>query len=96
MGAFAVGYADVVIITSDNPRHEDPQSIIDHIVAGIPEDGRKKVICELDREKAIIKAYQLSNPQSVILLLGKGPDEYQIIGDLKVPFSERAILSAQR
>lgn len=96
MGALAAQYADVVIITTDNPRHEEPQAIIDEIFSGISENNKNKVICELDREKAIIKAYALSTSHSVILLLGKGPDEYQIVGDTKVPFSEREILIAQR
>ncbi|MDR3550359.1 MAG: UDP-N-acetylmuramoyl-L-alanyl-D-glutamate--2,6-diaminopimelate ligase [Candidatus Babeliales bacterium] len=92
MGAVAAQIADVVILTSDNPRTEDPQMIVQDILAGISEDNMHKVICDLDREQAIKKAYAQSKAGSVIMLLGKGPDEYQIIGDKKTYFSESAIV----
>lgn len=93
MGALAAEYADTVILTSDNPRSEDPQKIIESIKAGIPDSYEKKVYIELDRKKAIEKAYQLSHEDSIILILGKGPDEYQIVGRDKIYFSEAAILA---
>lgn len=92
MGAVAAQIADVVILTSDNPRTEDPQMILQDILAGICPDNMHKVICDLDREQAIKKAYAQSKAGSVIMLLGKGPDEYQIIGDKKTYFSESAIV----
>lgn len=94
MGAIAAQYADLVIITSDNPRSEDPQIIIDEILQGIPCDKQCKVVCDPDRERAIIKAYAHSKSYSVIMLLGKGPDEYQLIGNQKFHFSEKAIVQA--
>jgi len=92
MGAIAASIADVVIITSDNPRFEDPSIIADDIFHGIPAHMRYKVVCELDRKKAIEQACFLSDQGSIIALLGKGPDEYQIIGKTKHYFSERTIL----
>lgn len=92
MGSIAARYGHVLILTSDNPRSEDPDFIADEVFAGIPQQAHNKVIRELDREKAIHKAYECSQPGSIVVLLGKGPDEYQIIGKTKFPFSESAIL----
>ena len=92
MGAIAARYGNTLILTSDNPRSEDPNCIADEIFAGIPQDVHSKVIREIDREKAIRKAYELSCSGSVLALLGKGTEDYQIIGKTKFPFSEAAIL----
>lgn len=96
MGAIAAQLADLVVITSDNPRSENPQTIIDEIFAGIACEHHYKVTCVRDRETAIIKAYALSQPNSVIMLLGKGNQEYEIIGNQKLPFSEAAIIKSLR
>lgn len=90
MGGIAERYADCIVLTSDNPRSEDPKVITDNILAGISE--RNKVIIELDREQAIRQAYALSRPGTIIVLLGKGPDEYQLVQGVKIPFSEASIL----
>lgn len=92
MGAIAAKYTDNIILTSDNPRFEDPNQIIDQIKKGIPKEYIDKVFVELDRETAIKKAYSLSNNKDIILLLGKGPDEYQITNGKKSYFSESEIL----
>lgn len=92
MGAIAVQYGDVLVLTSDNPRSEDPCCIVDDIMEGIQPAQQHKVYIELDRERAILKAYELSEKGAIIALLGKGPDEYQIIKDEKIYFSEREIL----
>ncbi len=94
MGQLMAECADQVIITSDNPRSENPEDIAAAIYAGVPVDKKDKVQCELDREKAICKAYALSRERTIIALLGKGPDEYQIVGATKYPFSERNILKS--
>jgi UDP-N-acetylmuramoyl-L-alanyl-D-glutamate--2,6-diaminopimelate ligase len=94
MGNIAAQWADVIILTADNPRSEDPQDIINQIIAGIEQSQQKKVMCELDRKKAIELAYQHTKPSSIILLLGKGPDEYQLIGGQKFYFSEREIIQS--
>lgn len=92
MGAIAANYADNVILTTDNPRSEDPKDIIAAIQVGIDQKYAYKVQCEPDREQAIKAAYALSKPGSIIALLGKGPVEYQHVKETKIPFSEASIL----
>lgn len=92
MGSIAASYADRIILTSDNPRDEDPRVIVKDIQGGIDEKESHKVTIELDRKKAIVDACQMSKRGSIIALLGKGNDEYQIIGDKKYYFSEREIV----
>ncbi|MCL4229911.1 UDP-N-acetylmuramoyl-L-alanyl-D-glutamate--2,6-diaminopimelate ligase [Candidatus Dependentiae bacterium] len=98
MGNIATQHADLVFITIDNPRSENPQTIIDQIYHGVSSSSRYRVIKELDRERAIVEAYRLSRSDSIIALLGKGPDEYQLVAGIKHVFSEKSIilrLSAQ-
>jgi UDP-N-acetylmuramoyl-L-alanyl-D-glutamate--2,6-diaminopimelate ligase len=92
MGNIASQIADIVIITSDNPRLENPCDIAEHIIAGVSSENQYKIVQELDRKKAIEAAYHFSDNGSLIALLGKGPDEYQIIGTIKHYFSEREIV----
>jgi UDP-N-acetylmuramoyl-L-alanyl-D-glutamate--2,6-diaminopimelate ligase len=94
MGAVAALYADILMITSDNPRGEDPVRIMDDIIQGVPENVRDRVRCEVDREQAIRKAYSLSQSDSIIAILGKGTDEYQIFHTDKIPFSETRIVQS--
>jgi len=94
MGAIAEEYADEIFLTTDNPRSEEALDIVNQIQAGM--SGRTSVTIELDREQAIRKAYALSNEGTVLMLLGKGPVEYQHIKDQKIPFSEVAILRSLR
>lgn len=92
LGQLMADFADHIFITTDNPRSENPADIIAAIYAGIPADKKAKATCELDRESAIKKAVALSKHNSIIALLGKGPEQYQIIGTQKVPFSEKNII----
>jgi len=92
MGFIASNIADTVILTSDNPRQEDPQDIVNDIRAGVVPHNEHKIVVELDREAAIQAAYKLSSKGSIIALLGKGPDEYQMIGSVKHYFSESFIV----
>ena len=92
MGVIAAQIADVVFITSDNPRLEDPRIIAHDLVRDIPEHLSHKIVQELDRQKAIEQACLLSHHGSIIALLGKGPDEYQIVGTTKHYFSEQRIV----
>lgn len=92
MGDIASHIADIIVVTSDNPRLEDPMVIADNIIQGVPQSLQHKIVQELDRKRAIEFAYQLSDNGSIIVLLGKGPDEYQIIGTTKHFFSERQIV----
>jgi UDP-N-acetylmuramoyl-L-alanyl-D-glutamate--2,6-diaminopimelate ligase len=92
MGKIAAKFADKVILTTDNPRTEDPYQIVRDIMEGISKTLQHKIICELDREKAIKKGYSYSRKNSIIVLLGKGNEEYQLIGNKKIYFSEKIIL----
>jgi UDP-N-acetylmuramoyl-L-alanyl-D-glutamate--2,6-diaminopimelate ligase len=94
MAQLMAEYADRVILTTDNPRSENPADIIAAMYAGIAQDKKQIVECEIDREVAIKKAYNASRTNSIIALLGKGPDEYQIYGTVKQPFSERKIIQS--
>jgi len=92
MGNIASQIADIVIVTSDNPRLENPCDIAEHIIAGVSSENQYKIVQELDRKRAIQAAYHFSDNGSIIALLGKGPDEYQLIGTTKHYFSEREIV----
>jgi len=94
MGEIAAQYADQVILTADNPRTEDLVTIIDDIQKGIAPEQAHKVAVVYDREDAIHYAYRFSKPGTIVMLLGKGPDEYQIVGTNKMHFSEAAIVKA--
>ncbi|HEX7120627.1 MAG TPA: UDP-N-acetylmuramoyl-L-alanyl-D-glutamate--2,6-diaminopimelate ligase [Longimicrobiales bacterium] len=89
MGAVAERWADVPIVTSDNPRTEDPELIIDEIVAGMPQGRHLRVT---DRRAAIARALELAEPEDLVLLAGKGHETYQIVGKEKRPFDERRIV----
>ncbi len=87
MGAIAEQYADKVIVTSDNPRSENPQQIITDILAGLK--SVNDVIVEPDRELAIKEAYKLANANDVVLVAGKGHEDYQILADETIHFDDR-------
>ncbi len=92
MGSIAVELADYVILTSDNPRTEDPQKIILDIEIGIKKTGRTNYEVIIDRKDAIFRAIKLAEPKDIILLAGKGHENYQILGTQKVHFDEREIV----
>src|SRR3990167_1428201 len=89
MGKIAAQLADQVVITTDNPRTEDAQLIAQAVYAGVLPVDLTKVLLEPDRAQAIALAVKLSQPGSMIAILGKGPDEYQIFGREKTFFSDR-------
>jgi UDP-N-acetylmuramoyl-L-alanyl-D-glutamate--2,6-diaminopimelate ligase len=93
MARVACRFADDVIITSDNPRTEDPQAIIDEIRTGLPAE-RLKTLSLIDREAAIQEAVSRANEGDIILIAGKGHEDYQIIGTTKRPFDDRLIAAA--
>ena len=92
MGAVAAAGADVIVVTSDNPRTEQPEAIIDEIVAGI---GDARHVRITDRREAIRYALEVAGPEDAILLAGKGHETYQILGREKVAFDEREIVQEQ-
>lgn len=81
MGRIAAENSDYVVFTSDNPRTEDPQTIMDNILAGVSTNNYE---VELDRRKAIKKALDMIEKDDVVLILGKGHEDYQIIGREKI------------
>ena len=85
MGRLASELADVAIVTSDNPRSEDPEAIAAEIVAGA--EGEVEV--ELDRAAAIGRAVELAQPGDVVLIAGKGAEQGQEFADRTVPFDDR-------
>lgn len=87
MGRIAEKYADKVIVTSDNPRSENPQQIITDILAGFK--STSDVIVEPDRELAIKEAYKLANVNDVVLVAGKGHEDYQILANETIHFDDR-------
>lgn len=86
MGKIAETLADRVIITNDNPRHEDPASIAQQILQGMINQDRVSV--ELDRSKAIKNSIQWAKENDCILIAGKGAEHYQLVGDKKLPFDD--------
>jgi UDP-N-acetylmuramoyl-L-alanyl-D-glutamate--2,6-diaminopimelate ligase len=105
MGAVASRLSDLTIITSDNPRGEDPDRIIEEIRLGITPDagsrpfsksaengGRaQRVLAIADRHEAIHKAIELARPDDLVLVAGKGHEKYQIVGDRVLPFDDVAV-----
>ncbi|MEY8875134.1 MAG: UDP-N-acetylmuramoyl-L-alanyl-D-glutamate--2,6-diaminopimelate ligase, partial [Leptothrix sp. (in: b-proteobacteria)] len=88
MGAIAARLADAVCVTSDNPRLEDPQAIVAQVLAGIPAGRAEPVRHELDRAAAIAGVLAEAAPNDVVLIAGKGHEDYQDIGGVKRPFSD--------
>jgi UDP-N-acetylmuramoyl-L-alanyl-D-glutamate--2,6-diaminopimelate ligase len=89
MGKLAAELSDFSIVTSDNPRTENPQSIIDEIVAGMK--GHSNFSIEPDRKKAIAAAIESAKKGDVVLIAGKGHEDYQIIGTTKIHFDDREV-----
>ena len=103
MGEVAGRLSDLTVITSDNPRTEDPDEIIHHIVKGMKKAAPKRYLAsdlaagfetqgyavEPDREKAVKLGISTSLPGDTILIAGKGDEKYQIIGKRRIPFDDR-------
>jgi len=87
MGKIAEELADKIIVTSDNPRSENPQQIITDILAGFK--STSDVIVEVDRELAIKEAYKIANTNDVVLVAGKGHEDYQILATETIHFDDR-------
>ncbi|HXB92771.1 MAG TPA: UDP-N-acetylmuramoyl-L-alanyl-D-glutamate--2,6-diaminopimelate ligase, partial [Puia sp.] len=92
MGAAACEYSDKVIITSDNPRSEEPDQIIRDIEAGLNTAARRKYISIADRKEAIRAAVSLAGAEDILLVAGKGHEKYQEIKGVKYPFDDKQIL----
>lgn len=90
MGVVASRYAKKIIVTSDNPRSEEPQEIIEEIITGIRFKNTLHV--EVNREQAILKALQMQQSNQVVVVLGKGDETYQEIQGIKRPFDDREVI----
>jgi UDP-N-acetylmuramoyl-L-alanyl-D-glutamate--2,6-diaminopimelate ligase len=84
-------WADLAVVTSDNPRTEDPSAIIQDIMDGFSPEQIEHVRVEADRSKAIGEAIRLADAGDVVLIAGKGHETYQIIGAQKLPFDDAAV-----
>jgi len=95
MGAVAGRLSDVIVITSDNPRSEDPGRIIDEIQRGLTADTRRdrdqRMLAIVDRREAIATAIGLAGPGDLVLVAGKGHEKYQVIGSEVLPFDDVAV-----
>lgn len=92
MAQEAVRHSDRVIITSDNPRFEDPQDIINDMLAGLNDDERRKVLSIVDRREAIRTACMMAQPGDVVLVAGKGHEDYQIVNGVKHHFDDHEVI----
>mgnify|MGYP002784861456 CR=1 FL=1 len=91
MGAVAGRLSDLIVITSDNPRREDPVRIIEEIQRGITADTRRdttRILTVVDRREAIGRAIDMARPGDLVLLVGKGHEKYQVIGSEVLPFDD--------
>lgn len=91
MGEVSTNLADFTIVTSDNPRSEDPKTIIEEITRGAKKGNFRT---EVDRRKAIEEAVALAKPDDAVLVAGKGHERFQTIGDAKIPFDDGKVLSS--
>jgi UDP-N-acetylmuramoyl-L-alanyl-D-glutamate--2,6-diaminopimelate ligase len=89
MGRAVEAAADLAVVTSDNPRHERPETIIGQIVAGFEEPSAARTI--VDRREAITWALEQAQPGDCVLISGKGHETYQIVGDERLDFDDRAV-----
>jgi UDP-N-acetylmuramoyl-L-alanyl-D-glutamate--2,6-diaminopimelate ligase len=93
MGKIAFDRSDLVVVTSDNPRGEDPEKILDQVLAGMPDERGtvRKVLRLADRRQAIARALKVARPGDVVLLAGKGHEDYQVLKTGKVSFDDRKV-----
>ena len=91
MGAVGARLSDVAIVTSDNPRTEDPDAIVDEVIAGADPADRVKVRREVDRRAAIALAISIAGPDDIVVVAGKGHEVTQTIGTEQRPFDDRVV-----
>lgn len=94
MGEIAGRLADIAIATSDNPRSEDPETILAEVARGLDASGATKSLKIVDRAEAIRTAIGLANPGVVVVIAGKGHETTQVIGNREIPFDDRVVAAA--
>jgi UDP-N-acetylmuramoyl-L-alanyl-D-glutamate--2,6-diaminopimelate ligase len=95
MGRLAEELADVAVVTSDNPRREEPESIIDEILTGMNGKGGARVLRESDRRAAIALAVREAKAGDTVVIAGKGHENYQILGDETIHFDDVEVASEE-
>lgn len=95
MAEIACMYSDKVVLTSDNPRFEEPQAILKDMEAGVPMDKKNSVVTIVDRMEAIKTACMMSNPGDIILIAGKGHETYQEVKGVRSHFNDKEIIAEQ-
>ncbi len=93
MARIAIKFSDKVILTSDNPRTEDPETILDDMMVGVPKSEQRKVMRITDRREAIKVACSMSQDEDIVLVAGKGHEDYQEINGVRSHFDDREVLS---
>lgn len=91
MGEIAARYSDLTVITSDNPRSEDPVAIIEEIIPGVERVPTAHYVIEPDRKKAIEYALKNAQPGDLVMIAGKGHEDYQLVGDRVLHFDDREV-----
>ena len=94
MAQEAFAQSDHLIITSDNPRFEDPQAIINDMLDGLTSEQRNQTLAIVDREQAIKTACLMAKPGDVVLVAGKGHEDYQIVQGVKHHFDDHEVICA--
>ncbi len=92
MGRIAAKYSDIAIVTSDNPRTEDPNSIVEQVVKGVKENAEKyncKYKVLVDRRSAIKEAIEIARVNDIVIIAGKGHEDYQILKNKTIHFDDR-------
>jgi UDP-N-acetylmuramoyl-L-alanyl-D-glutamate--2,6-diaminopimelate ligase len=92
MGRVAARLADRVVVTTDNPRFEDPAAIAGAVAKGIVETGQRRWLLELDRAAAIAAAVRAAKPGDVVVVAGKGHETYQEVAGERRPFSDARVV----
>ncbi len=93
MAAIACHQADEVVLTSDNPRTERPEDILDQMWSGVPAELADRVLRITDRREAIRTAVRIANPGDIVLVAGKGHEKYQEINGHRYPFDDKKVLA---
>jgi UDP-N-acetylmuramyl-tripeptide synthetase len=91
MGLVAARLSDVVVITSDNPRSEDPERIIEEVVRGTQSETGTEIVSIVDRQEAIVEAVRRAHPGDMVLVAGKGHEKFQEIQGRALPFDDVAV-----
>ncbi|MEE2681578.1 MAG: UDP-N-acetylmuramoyl-L-alanyl-D-glutamate--2,6-diaminopimelate ligase [Planctomycetota bacterium] len=94
MAEVACSLADRILVTSDNPRTERPERIVEEVLAGVPADAIGRVSSEVDRDRAIRRALEEAVDGEVVVIAGKGHEDYQIVGDRRRQFDDRRVARA--